>query len=112
MAINFISEGDRVTVAAPSGGVTSGQLVLINSLFGVAQADAASGASVAIVTRGEFDALPKSTAVQVAAVGTVLYWDATSSRLTTTVGSNVRIGLATQAAVTATTTIRALINSD
>lgn len=33
---NFIQRGDMITVTAPTGGVTSGQGVLVGNLFGVA----------------------------------------------------------------------------
>jgi predicted RecA/RadA family phage recombinase len=33
---NFIQDDDCITVAAPSGGVTSGGGVIVGSLFGVA----------------------------------------------------------------------------
>ena len=40
---NVVQERGRViTVAAPSGGVTSGQAVLIGSMFGVCAEDAAA----------------------------------------------------------------------
>ena len=37
----YVAPGHSITVTAPSGGVTSGQGVLIGTLFGIAQADAA-----------------------------------------------------------------------
>ena len=33
---NFIQRGDVITVTAPTGGVTSGQGVLVGNLFGIA----------------------------------------------------------------------------
>lgn len=55
---NYIQEGRMITVAAPAGGVTSGDGVVIGSLFGVASKTAAAGETVTIATEGVFD-LPK-----------------------------------------------------
>jgi predicted RecA/RadA family phage recombinase len=41
---NFIQPGDVVTVTAPTGGVTSGQLVVISAIVGVAATTQAAGA--------------------------------------------------------------------
>lgn len=92
---NYIQTGDNVTVAAPAD-VLSGAGVLVGSLFGVASADAASGASVVIVTRGVFT-LPKTSA-QAWTVGAKIYWDATNKVCTTTATSNTEIGVAIEAA--------------
>jgi predicted RecA/RadA family phage recombinase len=99
---NFIQPGKNLTVAAPTGGVTSGDPVLIGALFGVAAFTAAETAEVELVTEGVFT-LPKTTG-EAWSVGDVLYWDATGKKLTTTVGSNKRVGFATAAAATADTT--------
>ena len=40
----YVAPGHSITVTAPSGGVTSGQGVLIGTLFGIAQYDAIEGA--------------------------------------------------------------------
>ncbi|MFZ1415230.1 MAG: DUF2190 family protein [Defluviicoccus sp.] len=39
----YVQPGHTLTITAPSGGVTSGHGVLIGTLFGIAQADAAEG---------------------------------------------------------------------
>ena len=46
MAKNYIQPGHTITVAAPTGGVLSGDGVLIGTLFGIAQYDAVEGADV------------------------------------------------------------------
>ncbi len=55
---NFIQEGCVIDVIAPAGGVLSGTLVAVNSIVGVANTDAAAGASVAVSVEGVY-ALPK-----------------------------------------------------
>jgi len=56
---NYVQEGNTITVAAPAI-VTSGQLVVIGAINGVAAFDAASGADVEVTVEGVFE-LPKVT---------------------------------------------------
>lgn len=92
---NFIQPGHNITVAAPAA-VQSGDGVLIGALFGVANADAASGADVVISTVGVFT-LPKTTTDDIA-VGAAVYWDAAEAEVTTTAAGNTLIGHAVAAA--------------
>jgi predicted RecA/RadA family phage recombinase len=48
----YIAPRHSITITAPSGGVTSGQGVLIGTLFGIAQADSAEGTEAEILTEG------------------------------------------------------------
>lgn len=106
MAKNFIAPGDKIQVAAPYN-VSSGQGVLIGALFGVAQHDALSGAPVVIDRNGIYE-LPKEAPLVITA-GASLFWDATNRRLTTTVTGNFPVAIATVAAASADTTVRALL---
>lgn len=99
---NFIQLGKNLTVAAPTGGVASGDPVLIGAIFGVAAFTAAEGAEVELATTGVFS-LPKTTG-QVWAVGDSLYWDAAQKKLTTTTSDNLRVAVATKAAGSSDTT--------
>lgn len=69
---NYLSEGDVVTVAAPVGGVSSGDGVLVGALFGVAAADVAAGDPAALATVGVFS-LPKRLSASFAS-GAVVAW--------------------------------------
>ena len=69
---NYIQDGETVTMTAPYT-VTSGEGVIVGSIFGVAQTDAASGAAVSLVTEGVFDLTKLSTAV--IAAGAKVSWD-------------------------------------
>lgn len=102
---NFIQSGSIVTVDAPAA-VSSGDLVLVGSLFGVASTDAASGAPVEIATEGVFT-LPKTSA-QAWTVGALIYWNAAAGEATTTASGNTLIGHAVAAAAnpSATGTVR------
>ena len=103
---NYIQTGNAVTVAAPLGGVTSGALVVIGSLIGVAAFDAAAGADVEIETTGVFD-LPKVATDDVAA-GDLLYYASATSNLTKTAGTGSKplVGVAVDAAGNGVATVR------
>lgn len=110
MATNVISDGRIITAPAPAA-VTSGSFVFVGAqLFGVAQANAASAANVAIVTRGLAD-LPKANAVSTSAVaGANVHWDATNSRTTFSATSNTRIGVLTAPVANTDVLVRVLYN--
>lgn len=104
---NYVQSGDLITVTAPNA-VSSGQGVLVGSLFGVATCDAANGASVDIMTEGVFDitALTSDTGT----VGAKMYWDNTAKRLTTTSTSNTLVGVLTAAKGGSDTTARVYLD--
>ncbi|WP_321470128.1 capsid cement protein [uncultured Paludibaculum sp.] len=101
---NFIQPGETLTVVAPAD-VTSGALVVVGSIIGVAAFDAASGADLEIATEGVF-ALPKAT-TDVVTQGVKLYWDSVASKLTVTPGTNSKplVGLAASGAGNGATTV-------
>ncbi|MBL3571985.1 hypothetical protein BV509_17465 [Rhodovulum sulfidophilum] len=90
---NFLSHGENITLPAPAD-LRSGAGVLVGTIFGVAQADAASGAPVVLVRRGLFT-LPK-TAAQAWTPGAKVYWD--GAQCTTAASGNTLIGAAAAAA--------------
>lgn len=94
---NYVQKGETLTLAAPDD-VTSGQIVAVGNLIGVAAGDAASGDDMDLVTLGVFT-LPK-TSTDAVAVGDVLYFDAANGvvALDDDSGANARIGLAVTAA--------------
>ena len=101
---NYVQEGNTITVTAPAT-VTSGQLVVVGSINGVAAFDAASGADVEVTVEGVFE-LPKVT-TDVVAQGDRLYWDSGQARLTKTAGTGSKpmAGVATVAAGNGVTTV-------
>lgn len=72
MATNYIQEGDRIKFTAAAD-VSSGDLVVIGTLLGVALTDVANGAEGEAKIKGVFS-LPKATAAVIAA-GETLTWD-------------------------------------
>lgn len=108
MATNYVQPGNHITVtlddSTDTDDVTSGQGVLIGSLFGVALTDGAPGDDVAIATEGVWD-LPKVSA-QAWTVGARIYWVAADENCTTTAGANKLIGVAVAAAANPSATGR------
>lgn len=107
MASNLKQDGEVMTVAAPAA-KSSGDGVLVGSMFGVAVADAASGADVAIATRGVYT-LPKVSA-QAWTVGALIYWDDSAGQCTTTSTDNKLIGVAAAAAANPSSTGEVRLN--
>ncbi len=105
---SFIQPGNVITVTAPVGGVSSGDGVLIGSLFGVAAYDADEGDNSEIQVTGVM-ALPKLT-TDTMAVGDPLYWDATNGHLTVTATDNVLVGVAVSTAGSGATTVEIRLN--
>ena len=81
---NFTQHGNTLTVSAPAA-VTSGQLVVVGSIVGVASTTQAIGEQVEVDTMGVFT-LPKVT-TDVIATGDKLYWDSVAAKLTRTAGT-------------------------
>lgn len=104
---NFIKQGAVIGVIAPAA-LASGEGVLVGSIFGVAQADAESGAEVQIVRHGVFE-LAKTSA-QAWTVGVKLYWDDTNKVVTTVDTDNTLIGTAHAAAANPSSTGEVLLD--
>ncbi len=97
----FLQKGDVLSVTAPYA-VASGAGCQVGVMFGVAQTTAANGAAVEIATTGVFT-LDK-TNTEAWTQGAALYWNNTTKKATTTVGTNKLIGYAAAAALAADTT--------
>jgi len=87
MATNFLQEGTRLDVTAPSD-VTSGDFTVVGSLFGVAAHDATSGKALTLYVGGvwHFTGLTGGA-------GTAVYHDGTSLTTSDGGGSNTKAGV-------------------
>jgi predicted RecA/RadA family phage recombinase len=101
---NYIQEGRMITVAAPTGGVTSGDGVVVGALFGVATKTAAAGETVTLATDGVFD-LPKLASAVIAA-GDPVAWDDTAKEVNEPDTGRYPIGIAIEAAGNGVATVR------
>ena len=104
MATNFVQPGRHIPVTAPTGGALSGEGVLIGTLFGVAQYDAAEGAEVEILTEGVVE-IGKTSALAIG-VGDRLFWDATNKVVNKTATAQVCVGVAVSAAANPSNIVR------
>jgi predicted RecA/RadA family phage recombinase len=93
-----------ITVAAPAGGVTSGDGVVIGALFGVASKTAAAGETVTVATEGVFD-LPKLASAVIAA-GDPVAWDNSAKQVNAPATGRYPIGTAIEAAGNGATIVR------
>jgi predicted RecA/RadA family phage recombinase len=109
MAKNYIGQGRRFICTAPSGGVVSGRLYVIGAMFGIALTTAAQGATFQLAI-GEAWTLPKASGA--ITQGAVVYWDSTAGNVTTTVGSNTKIGVAESAAASGDATVQVKLNDN
>ena len=91
---NYVQPGATLTLTAPYA-VTSGDGLLVGSIFGVATGAAASGATVEAALTGVFDLTKIGS--QAWTVGAKVYWDDTNKRCTTVATDNTLIGVAVDA---------------
>ncbi|MGR3493308.1 MAG: DUF2190 family protein [Shimia sp.] len=91
---NYVQPGSTLTLTAPYA-VTSGDGLLVGSIFSVAAGDAASGATVEAALTGVFDLTKIGS--QAWTVGAKIYWDDTNKRCTTVATDNTLIGVAVEA---------------
>lgn len=119
MATNHVQgKGTIVAVACPSGGRSSGQLVVIRGLYGVAQHDATSGSRLEIeCPAGPVFEFAADSNLQID-VGDRVFWDSTSSWVDKTTTSQFCVGVAVPldtlsdvAKATAGTTVRVLMGA-
>jgi predicted RecA/RadA family phage recombinase len=103
---NFVQLGEQLKFTAGAA-FTGGSGAQIGNIFGVVVADVANGATGVIRVKGVVR-LPKATGA-VTQFATV-YWDNTAKNVTTTVGSNRKIGAAAYAQASGDTTIEVVLD--
>ena len=120
MASNVLfSKADNIELTAPTGGVSSGQLIQIGSFVGVAAAKADAGDKFTLYTRGIYELPKRSPADQEEiAEGTALYLDSDGGAGSTPALSKVATGngnvvaIATESASSTSTTVVAKIRGN
>lgn len=100
---NYICEGERIQVTAPSGGITSGNVVLVGAKVTVAITSAIEGKIAVCQTEGVFE-LPKATGA--ITKGDALYFDESENELTKTSTGNALAGYAFTSALSGDTTVQ------
>lgn len=102
----YIEPGSPLTVTAASD-TTSGDLVKVGSLIGVAAGDAKTGELMVVHLMGVFE-VPKLASDDVA-VGDALYYDAAAGHLTKSASDNTYAGVGAAAAGIGTATVQAFL---
>lgn len=105
---NFIQPGRNITIASPDP-VSSGDIVTVGFLVGVACGDAAIGEPLTIATEGVYE-LPK-VAVEGFVVGSAVY--GSTGQLVTSneeAPNHVAIGIAVANAAASTATVKVRLN--
>lgn len=116
MKTHLQGEGTVVSVAAPSGGVSAGKLVVIRGLIGVAVNDYTSGAAAEIMTKGgPVLTVAADTNLQID-VGDRVFYDTVNGWVDKTTTGQTCVGVAVPldtladiAKATAGTTVRVLL---
>jgi len=88
--LNYVQKGDTLTVIAPYA-VNSGAGLQVGAhLFGVAVNNQNSGDNMEMVVVGVFDLVKDASTF---AEGDAVYWNNTTQQCTSTVGTNLKIGV-------------------
>lgn len=107
---NFVQPGVNLTVTAPYA-LTAGDGCQVGILFGIAAGTYLNGATDAeLVTEGVFDITALGTDTASGSTLVAAYWDNTNKRITTTVGSNLKVGVIVAAKANGETTARVRLN--
>lgn len=99
---NYVEPGEVLPFTAPSGGVVSGSCYLIGALLVVATVTANQGDKFSAYIGPGVVSGPKATGAWTE--GAKIYWDNTAKNFTTTVSTNVLVGVAAAAAASGDTT--------
>ncbi|MDD5699518.1 MAG: DUF2190 family protein [Victivallaceae bacterium] len=109
MTARYIQRGDSIDFT-PEADVAAGDVVIIGDLVGIAKLDIKAGELGALALVGVFD-VPKATGESTAiAAGTIVFWDAENSQVTTTAGDNKYLGKTVIAAGDDDSLVRVIIN--
>lgn len=100
---NYIQNGHVITVAAPTGGATSGEGLIVGNIFGIAAYSAAEGDPLELATTGVYK-LSKATTAALT-VGARVAWDNTAKNINVPGAGRFPVGVATEAAGNGITSI-------
>ena len=104
---NFVQAGSAITVTAAAR-ASSGDIVKIGNLIGVAQGSAATGEELVLAVVGVFE-LPK-VAADVLAVGDPTYWRSSDGLVTGVATGNSKLGVAVSDAGNPSASVRVRLN--
>ena len=105
---NYIKPGEKITVTATAA-VASGDGVMVEDMFGVAEDSAAIGEDFTLMRTGEFD-LPAGSAIT-ANQGAKAYWLNSGAGVTDSATASKEIGLFTLAKANGETKARVVLKA-
>ncbi|RDC67746.1 DUF2190 family protein [Rhodovulum sp. 12E13] len=100
---NYLQNGHIVRVTTPTGGIASGDALIVGNIFGIAAYSSAEGDPVELSTTGVFQ-LPKASATALT-VGARVAWDSTAKQVNTPAAGRFPIGVAVEAAGSGVTSV-------
>lgn len=106
----FIEHGEVIEIPAPTGGAKSGDVIVTGVTIGIATHDAVEGDPLRVKFGGVHQ-VATATSQAWATQGLAIYWDATNKVFTTTVGSNLKAGVAFATKLAADATGRVRLNT-
>jgi predicted RecA/RadA family phage recombinase len=104
---NYVQKGENITVTSATA-ASSGEIVKIGSMIGIAAGDAAIGDDLDLVTTGVFE-LPK-VSTDALAVGDTVYFKSADDAVTSTASGNTKMGVAVTAAGNPSGTVNVRLN--
>lgn len=112
MSKNYVQPGNVITVTAPYN-MSPGDGCLVGILFGISCGSYLAGdVNAECEVEGVFDITALATDVVAAPACVAAYWDSANKRITTTVGSNTKVGVITKAKANGETTARVRLNAN
>ena len=99
----YIQNGHVITVPTPTGGIASGDGLIVGSIFGIAAYSAAEGDPLELAITGVYK-LPKASAA-VLTVGARVAWDNTAKQVNAPGAGRFPIGIAAEAAGNGVTSV-------
>jgi len=102
----YVQPGDKLTLAAPTGGVVKGRVYLIGALACVADETVAQTVVTTFHTRGVFDFPKQSDSTVNFSVGEAVYWDPVNHRIAKQNAAHFPVGCAIEIAANAAPTVK------
>jgi predicted RecA/RadA family phage recombinase len=93
---NYIQNGHVITVPTPTGGIASGEGLIVGSIFGIAAYSTAEGDPLELAITGAYK-LPKAITA-VLTIGARVAWDNTAKNINVPGAGRFPVGVATEAA--------------
>ena len=109
MTTKYVQPGNVIDYVNGGSARTAGQIILMGTRIGVCLDAIAANTTGAVQVLGVFT-IAKLAADDMSTQGTVVYWDNTNKRITTTSSGNTKVGVIVGAKLNGETTARVRLN--